>query len=101
MTPYEQPDPMIHAPVRLAILSILVTVKEANFSYLKEAVNTTDGNLSVHISKLEDAGYIQVRKSFVDKKPRTTCMITETGRSAFEEYVHTLEDYLYPDKSQE
>ena len=75
-------------------MSILLSVEEADFVFLKEKTNATAGNLSVQIDKLSAAGYIEVRKEIVGKKPRTTCRITETGRKALEEYVATLRNYL-------
>jgi DNA-binding transcriptional ArsR family regulator len=87
-------DPVIHAPVRLAVLSVLVSAKSAEFNSLKELTETTDGNLSTHLAKLEEAGYMAVKKSFRGKKPLTTCSITERGRSALAQYLKTLEGYL-------
>ncbi len=87
-------DPIIHAPIRLAVLSILAAAKEAQFTYLKEAVNASDGNLSTHLTKLEDAGYIKIEKTFKGKKPQTTCAITEKGRKAFVSYVDNLEKLI-------
>jgi DNA-binding HxlR family transcriptional regulator len=92
-------DSVIHSQVRLAVLSILVSVKKADFNYLKEATGTTDGNLSSHLSKLEQAGYISVKKSFKGKKPLTTCALTDNGRTAFSRYLKALEDYLHFEKS--
>ncbi len=87
-------DPVIHSRIRLAVLSILVSVKEASFSYLKETIETTDGNLSASLSRLEEAGYISIKKSFKGKKPLTTCSITEKGRAAFSDYLKALETYI-------
>jgi DNA-binding HxlR family transcriptional regulator len=87
-------DPIIHAPIRLAILSILITVETANFSYLKESIGTTDGNLSTHLTKLEESGYVHIKKNFIGKKPRTTCAITKKGRAAFEKYLEQLEQIV-------
>ncbi len=87
-------DPVIHSRTRLAVLSILISVDEASFTYLKETIGTTDGNLSVSLSKLEEAGYISIKKSFKGKKPLTTCNISEKGRKAFSDYVKTLETYI-------
>jgi len=87
-------DPIIHSRIRLAVLSILVSVDEASFNYLKQTIGTTDGNLSVSLSKLEEAGYISIKKTFKGKKPLTTCNISEKGRQAFSEYVKTLEAYI-------
>ncbi len=87
-------DPLLHSQLRLAVMSILIAVEEADFVYLKEKTEATAGNLSVQIDKLNEAGYIEVEKSFVGKKPRTTCRITTLGRKAFELYVKALKDYI-------
>ena len=87
-------DPVIHSRTRLAVLSILISVKEASFNYLKETIGTTDGNLSVSLSKLEEAGYISIKKAFKGKKPLTTCRINEKGTKAFSEYLKALKSYI-------
>ena len=87
-------DTLIHAPVRLAILSVLVTSKSASFKFLKEATNTTDGNLNTHLSKLEAANYIKIEKRFVGKKPLTECKLTATGRKAFMNYLTQMEQFI-------
>lgn len=87
-------NPLLHSQLRLAIMSILMNVDEADFVYLKEKTESTAGNLSVQLDKLSTAGYIAVNKSFVGKKPRTVCTITDIGRKAFEEYVDDLRQYL-------
>ncbi len=87
-------DPVIHAPIRLAILSILITVESADFNYLKEATGTSDGNLSTHLSKLESSGLIEISKTFKGKKPHTSCRMTENGRSAFLAYIDQLEQII-------
>ncbi len=87
-------DPVIHSQVRLAILSLLIAVKRADFNHLKNATGTTDGNLSTHLMKLEEAGYIRLVKSFSGKKPVTTCSLTEKGRAAFAAYLKALESYF-------
>lgn len=87
-------NPLLHSQLRLAVMSILLSVDEADFVYLKEQTNATAGNLSVQIDKLSEAGYIHVNKSFTGKKPRTTCCITEAGKAAMEEYVEALKSYL-------
>ena len=92
-------DPVIHSQVRLAIVSILASVEQADFNYLKKTTETTDGNLSTHLARLEEAGYIAVEKSFQGKRPLTTCAITERGRAAFEEYFKALESYFPSGKS--
>ena len=87
-------NPLLHSQLRLAIMSILMNVDEADFVYLKEKTESTAGNLSVQLDKLSTAGYITVNKGFAGKKPRTVCTITEAGRKAFEEYVNDLRQYL-------
>ena len=87
-------DPLLHSQLRLAVMSILMNVDEADFVYHKEKTDATAGNLSVQIDKLSSAGYISVEKGFVGKKTRTVCQVTEKGRKAFEEYVETLKEYL-------
>ncbi|MGV8025766.1 MAG: winged helix-turn-helix domain-containing protein [Anaerolineaceae bacterium] len=79
-------DRIIHEPARLMISTILYTVKEADFLFLLNKSGLTRGNLSSHLNKLEEAGYINIRKIFKDKKPQTLCSMTPKGRSAFEEY---------------
>jgi len=85
---------LIHAPIRLAILSVLISVEHANFTFLKENIGATDGNLSTHLTKLEDAGYIHIKKKFVGKKPQTLCSITESGRNAFMDYLVQMEQIV-------
>ncbi|HIW98093.1 MAG TPA: transcriptional regulator [Candidatus Tidjanibacter gallistercoris] len=87
-------NPLIHSQLRLAIMSLLLSVEEADFTYLKERTQATSGNLSVQLDKLSHAGYIHVAKSFVGKKPRTFCSITEKGKEALEEYIESLKTYL-------
>jgi DNA-binding HxlR family transcriptional regulator len=91
---FEPLDPIIHSQIRLAVLSILISVKRADFNYLKKETGTTDGNLSTHLTKLEEAGYILVKKSFQGRKPLTTCSLTEKGRTAFSRYLKALESYI-------
>ena len=87
-------DPLLHSQLRLAVMSILMNVYEADFVYLREKTESTAGNLSVQLDKLSSAGYISLEKGFVGKKTRTVCRITDRGRKAFEEYVETLKGYL-------
>lgn len=87
-------NPLLHSQLRLAVMSLLLSVEEADFTYLKEKTDATAGNLSVQIDKLSKAGYIRVTKEFVGKKTRTSCRITEQGRAAMEEYVRTLKTYI-------
>jgi DNA-binding transcriptional ArsR family regulator len=91
-------DPILHSQLRLAVMSLLITVKEAEFTFLREKTNSTAGNLSVQIQKLKDAGYIDVRKQFKDNYPQTLCKITKQGIKAFEEYVSNLQVYLNNNK---
>lgn len=87
-------DPLLHSQLRLGVMSILMSVDEADFVYLKEKTDSTAGNLSVQLDKLSAAGYISVEKGFVGKKTRTTCQVTDVGRKAFEEYVEAIRTYL-------
>ena len=87
-------DPILHAELRLAVISVLAGVEEADFSYLKRQTGATSGNLSVQIEKLSAAGYITVEKGFKGKMPRTTCRITPIGQAAFQSYVTALQEYL-------
>ncbi len=87
-------DPILHSQLRLAVISLLIGVKEAEFTFLREETNSTAGNLSVQIQKLKEAGYIDVTKQFKDNYPQTVCKITKQGIRAFEEYVANLQGYL-------
>jgi DNA-binding MarR family transcriptional regulator len=87
-------DPILHSQLRLAVISLLISVKEAEFVFLKEKTNATAGNLSVQVQKLKDAGYIDVIKQFKDNYPQTICRITPKGIEAFEAYVKNLQAYL-------
>lgn len=89
-------DPILHSQLRLAIVSLLMSVKEAEFTFLKEKTKATAGNLSVQIQKLKDAGYIEITKQFRDNYPQTICKITREGKKAFEDYVKILQTYLSP-----
>ncbi len=86
-------DPILHSQLRLAIMSLLISVKEAEFTFLKDKTNATAGNLSVQINKLKDAGYLEVSKHFKDNYPHTICKITQVGVLAFESYVKALHSY--------
>lgn len=89
---------LIHAPVRLAVMTVLSEVEEADFTYLKEAVDTTDGNLSRHLDKLESADYVRIVKTYAGKKPRTVCSITKTGRKVFAAYLENLQKIINTQK---
>lgn len=87
-------DPILHSQLRLAVMSLLISVKEAEFTFLKEKTGASAGNLSVQIQKLKEAGYIDIAKKFKDNYPQTTCKITSTGVNAFSKYVESLKSYL-------
>lgn len=91
---FKELDPILHSQLRLAIMSLLISVKEADFTFIREKTNATAGNLSVQVQKLKDAGYIEVAKQFKDNYPQTTCKITPEGITAFENYVKALQEYL-------
>ena len=88
---------IIHQPVRLRIMATLVTLEqndEVDFIYLRDLLDVTDGNLGAHLRKLEEAGYIMVNKTFVERKPRTYVSATAEGRRVFQEHVAALESIL-------
>ena len=87
-------DRIVHEPARLAILSYLYVVESADFLFLSRQAGLTSGNLSSHLSKLEEAGYIEIKKEFVGKKPHTMIRLTKEGRSAFKEYVEEMRHIL-------
>jgi DNA-binding MarR family transcriptional regulator len=87
-------DPLLHSQLRLAVISLLLGLESAEFTFIKEKTNSTAGNLSVQLDKLATAGYIAVEKSFRGKKPVTTCKITRKGVKAFEDYVNALKPYI-------
>ena len=89
-------NPLLHSQLRLAVMSILMNVEEADFVYLREKTESTAGNLSVQLDKLSAAGYISVEKGFAGKKTRTVCRVTDAGHRAFEEYVAAIRQYLFP-----
>ncbi|MBC6490902.1 winged helix-turn-helix domain-containing protein [Flavihumibacter stibioxidans] len=91
---FKELDPILHTPLRLAVVSLLISVREAEFTFIREKTNATAGNLSVQLNKLKDAGYIDIIKQFRDNYPQTICKITPTGIKAFEEYVANLQTYL-------
>ncbi|MDR0538240.1 MAG: transcriptional regulator [Tannerellaceae bacterium] len=87
-------NPLLHVQQRLAIMSILISVEEADFSYIKEKTAMTAGNLSSHTDKLSSAGYIDIIKGMKGKRPRTVFKITSAGIDAFEEYVNSIKTYI-------
>lgn len=94
MSEFNELDPILHSQLRLAVVSLLVSVKEAEFTFLKEKTGATAGNLSVQLQKLKEAGYIEIIKQFKDNYPQTLCRITKNGIQAFENYVANLKKYL-------
>ena len=91
---FDKLDPLLHSELRLAVMSVLISMETSDFVYLRRETGATAGNLSVQLDKLSQAGYIEVEKSFDGKKPHTTCRITDKGRQAFEDYVESLKSYL-------
>ena len=87
-------DPLLHSQLRLAVMSILLSVEEADFVYLKEKTEATAGNLSVQLDKLTTAGYIAKETDGSGAKPRTICRMTDAGRAAMHHYIETLKTYF-------
>ena len=96
MAQFNELDPLLHSQLRLAVVSILVSVMEAEFTFLKEKTGSTAGNLSVQLEKLSHEGYITIEKSFRNKRPLTTCRITPLGIRQFESYVQAIQAYIHP-----
>ncbi len=97
MTRFKELDPILHSQLRLAVISLLVGTEMAEFTYIREQTGATAGNLSIQITKLKEAGYIEVTKKFRNNYPLTLCSITSLGRKKFSEYVNSLKDYLNPE----
>lgn len=93
---FKELDPILHSQLRLAVVSLLISVREAEFTFLREKTNATAGNLSVQLNKLKDAGYIDITKQFSNNYPQTICRITKKGIESFEAYVHALQSYMNP-----
>ena len=93
---YREIDDLIHGRVRLALMAFLSGAGTAEFTDLRKRIGVTDGNLSIHIRKLEDAGYIEVEKRFKDRRPQTLCRLTEKGRDAWLQYISRMEALLNP-----
>jgi predicted transcriptional regulator len=91
---FKELNPLLHSELRLAIMSILMGVESADFTYIKKETSASAGNLSVQIEKLSTAGYITIKKGFKGKIPCTTCKITKSGITAFHEYVEALKTYI-------
>ena len=91
---FKELDPLLHSQLRLQIISLLISVENAEFTYLTEQTGATKGNISVQLTKLKNAGYIEVHKSFRNNYPLTTCNITTKGIEAFEKYVAAIQQYI-------
>lgn len=91
---FRELNPLLHSELRLAVMSVLIGVEEADFTFLKEKTGASAGNLSVQIDKLNKAGYLSVEKTFRGRMPRTVCRITPEGVAAFREYAEALKGYL-------
>lgn len=91
---FKELDPLLHSQLRLAIVSLLIASEEADFNQVKEATNATSGNISIQIKKLQEAGYIDVLKSFKNNYQNTSLKITAKGLKAFENYVENLKQYI-------
>jgi DNA-binding MarR family transcriptional regulator len=87
-------DRLVHEPARLMILMVLYTVESTDFTFLVNATELTDGNASSHLSKLEDAGYVRIKKGYAGKRPRTTLQLTEEGRRAVDDYSRTMQQAM-------
>lgn len=87
-------DPLLHSQVRLSIMTILLPLKSAEFSYLLDNISTTKGNLSFQITKLREAGYIDVKKSFRKNYPLTTLQITPKGVDAYDQYIEAISEFF-------
>jgi len=98
MARFKELDPVLHSQLRLAVVSLLMGVEVAEFKFILEQTYATAGNLSVQITRLKEAGYIEVTKKFSNNYPQTLCKITSLGRQRFIEYVNALKDYLNPEK---
>jgi len=92
---YNELDPVLNTPVRLAIISVLIKVKQTDFNTLMEVTKTTQGNLSHQLKRLNNEGYVEIEKSFKGSYPLTTCKLTPKGKKAFEIYVKEIKKYLH------
>ena len=93
MSKFKELDPLLHQQLRLAVMSLLMSVREAEFTFIREKTDSTAGNLSIQIGKLKEADYIEIKKEFRDNYPLTTCKITTKGIKAFDTYVKALKSY--------
>ena len=96
----EELDPVLHERGRLAIVSVLAAVEQVTFTELRDQLEMTDGNLSVHLQKLEEKGYVAIDKQFVGRRPQTSCQLTRQGRQAFQRYLDHLEAIVQQGRGQ-
>lgn len=96
----EELDPMLHERGRLAIVSALAAAPRLTFTELRDALEMTDGNLSIHLQKLEEKGYVAIDKQFVGRRPQTSCQLTRQGRQAFQRYLDHLEAIVQQGRGQ-
>jgi DNA-binding transcriptional ArsR family regulator len=96
----EELDPLLHERGRLAIVSVLAAVERLTFTELRDHLEMTDGNLSVHLQKLEDKGYVAIDKQFIGRRPQTSCRLTKAGRQAFTRYLNHLEAIVQQGRGQ-
>jgi len=92
---YSELDPVLSTPVRLAIVSVLIKMKKADFNHLMEATKTTQGNLSHQLKRLSEEGYVEIEKTYKGNYPQTICKLTLKGKKAFENYVELIKKYLH------
>jgi len=97
---YKDLDPLLHSQLRLAIISMLLSYEQVEFSHIKEETRAAAGNISIQIKKLQEAGYVEVEKTFKNNYPKTMLSITDKGLKAFELYVNDLRKYINPDFGQ-
>lgn len=97
MTRFKDLDPIMHSQLRLAVISLLISTETAEFTYIREQTGSTAGNLSIQLTRLKEAGYIEITKKFRNNYPQTLCSITSLGRTRFSEYINSLRDYLNPE----
>lgn len=98
---FKELDPILHSQLRLAIVSLLISLEEAEFSFIKDKTGASSGNISVQLNKLKDANYIDINKRFKNNYPQTMCKITTQGVEAFEKYVSALQSYVAPAKNED
>lgn len=97
-TPFLNLDRVIHEKGRMALMSLLAATPELSFTEMRDTLSMTDGNLSVHLRTLQEAGYVAVTKTFQDRRPLTTCSLTKAGRQAFADYIDLLEQIVQQNK---